>query len=233
MSNALPAIGQSLSPATSVTRSLARLGSRAGATAGDKSRPRPRRAARAPDFMRTSSVSWAEKVERAAPAPGMARGPRAAISRRRFRLRGPSSAGPSTGRAPAPGASGPSPRRPRRRCARATSGFSFRKLRAASRPWPMRSPAKEYQAPLFSTTPPSDAEVEQLALERDALVVEDVELGLAERRRDLVLHHLDPRAVADHLLALLDGGDAADVEAHRGVELERVAAAWSSRGCRT
>ena len=45
-----------------------------------------------------------------------------------------------------------------------------------------------------------------------------------ERRRDLVLHHLDAGAVADDLVAVLDGADAADVEPDRGVEFERVAA---------
>jgi hypothetical protein len=58
----------------------------------------------------------------------------------------------------------------------------------------------------------------------DALAVHDVELDLLERRRHLVLDHLDAGLVADHLVALLDRADAADVEAHRGVELQRVAA---------
>ena len=68
------------------------------------------------------------------------------------------------------------------------------------------------------------AEVEQLAGLGDALAVHDVELDHPERRRHLVLDHLDPGLVADHLVAVLDLADAADVEAHRGVELERVAA---------
>ena len=38
----------------------------------------------------------------------------------------------------------------------------------------------------------------------DADAVEDVELGLAKGGGDLVLHHLDPRVVADHLVAVLD-----------------------------
>ena len=37
-----------------------------------------------------------------------------------------------------------------------------------------------------------DAEVDQLADPGDALVEVDVELGQPERRRDLVLDHLDP-----------------------------------------
>jgi hypothetical protein len=64
-------------------------------------------------------------------------------------------------------------------------------------------------------------EVEHVALAADALAVEDVELGLAEGRGDLVLDDLDLGAVADDDVALLDGGDAADVDADRGVELER------------
>jgi hypothetical protein len=72
--------------------------------------------------------------------------------------------------------------------------------------------------------PVVDAELDDLAFARDALAVQDVEQRLAERRRDLVLDDLDARLVADDLLALLDRADAADVEAHRRVELERVAA---------
>ena len=59
---------------------------------------------------------------------------------------------------------------------------------------------------------------------RDALAVEDVEQRLAKRRRHLVLHDLDARLVADDFVAPLDRADAADVEPHRRVELERVAA---------
>src|SRR6202040_2004811 len=62
------------------------------------------------------------------------------------------------------------------------------------------------------------------AVARNALAVEDVEERLAERWRDLVLHDLDTRFVADDLVAALDRTDAPDVEAHRRVELERVAA---------
>src|SRR5258706_5227434 len=68
------------------------------------------------------------------------------------------------------------------------------------------------------------ADLQHLAFARDALAVQDVELGLPERRRDLVLHHLHAGLGAGHLVALLDRADAADVHAHRGVELERVAA---------
>src|SRR5690554_2765586 len=68
------------------------------------------------------------------------------------------------------------------------------------------------------------AEIDDLALARDAVTVQDLELARAERRRDLVLHDLHPRLVAEHLVALLDRADAADIEPHGRVELQRVAA---------
>ncbi len=58
----------------------------------------------------------------------------------------------------------------------------------------------------------------------DSLAEHDVELGDAERRRDLVLDDLDPDAVADRLRADLDRLDAPDVEPDAGVELEGAAA---------
>src|SRR5262245_60301670 len=69
-----------------------------------------------------------------------------------------------------------------------------------------------------------DGEVEQIAFARDAYAVHHVELCLAEGRRQLVLHHLDARAAADDGLAFLDAGDATDVDAHRGIELQRASA---------
>ena len=69
-----------------------------------------------------------------------------------------------------------------------------------------------------------DAEIEQLAGLGDALAVHDVELDLPERRGQLVLDHFDAGLVADDFLALLDRADAADIEADRGVEFERIAA---------
>src|SRR5581483_612569 len=73
--------------------------------------------------------------------------------------------------------------------------------------------------------PGLDPEIDEFAGLGDALAIHDVELDLLEGRRHLVLDHLYPRLVADHLLALLDGADAADVEADGSVEFERVAAA--------
>src|SRR3954463_14423124 len=57
---------------------------------------------------------------------------------------------------------------------------------------------------------PIDGEIEQVAFLRDPLAVHHVELGLAERRRDLVLDDLDAGAAADHDVAVLDRADAAD-----------------------
>jgi len=66
--------------------------------------------------------------------------------------------------------------------------------------------------------------VEDGALPGDPRAVDDVELGLLERRRNLVLDHLDADAIADRLHALLEGLDPADVEPDRRVELERATA---------
>src|SRR3546814_17298445 len=76
----------------------------------------------------------------------------------------------------------------------------------------------------FLDQPGLDAEVEDLADLRNALAVHDVEFDLLERRRDLVLDHLDPRRVADDLVAVLDLAGAAVVEADRGIEFQRMSA---------
>src|SRR5829696_4899932 len=63
--------------------------------------------------------------------------------------------------------------------------------------------------------------VQQAALARDPLSVHHVELHRLERRRHLVLHHLDPGLVAHRVGADLKRPDAPDVQAHAGVELQR------------
>src|SRR5262245_66497354 len=68
-----------------------------------------------------------------------------------------------------------------------------------------------------------DAQIDQLADLGDTLAVHDVEFDLLERRRHLVLDDLDAGFVADDLLAVLDLADAADVEPHGGIKLERLA----------
>ena len=84
------------------------------------------------------------------------------------------------------------------------SVFSFRNCRDCSRPWPMRSPRKLNQDPLFSTTPLRCAQIQQVVFARNALAIDHVDLGFAERRRHLVLDHLHLGAVADHGVAILD-----------------------------
>src|SRR5438034_7977956 len=66
--------------------------------------------------------------------------------------------------------------------------------------------------------------LEHGAFPGDPRAVDDVELGLFERRRDLVLDDLHADAVADRLDPLLQGLDATDVEPDRRVELQRAAA---------
>src|SRR3989442_629858 len=68
-----------------------------------------------------------------------------------------------------------------------------------------------------------DAHVDHAALARDALVRQDLDLGDPEGWRDLVLHHLHLHATADDHVALLDRLDRANVDADRGVELQRSA----------
>src|ERR1700679_522379 len=64
---------------------------------------------------------------------------------------------------------------------------------------------------------------EHIAFARDAFAIQDVKLSFAEWSGNLVLDHLDLGAGADHHVAFLDRRDAANVDAHRGVELERAA----------
>ncbi len=49
-----------------------------------------------------------------------------------------------------------------------------------------------------------------------------MKLGLAERRRHLVLHHLDPGFVANHLITGFDRANAANIEPYGRIELEGV-----------
>src|SRR5437764_14729163 len=69
-----------------------------------------------------------------------------------------------------------------------------------------------------------DPVVDQAARRRNALAELDVELGLLERRGDLVLDDLHLDAVADRLGAVLERLDPADVKADRRVELQRATA---------
>src|SRR5690606_29602908 len=72
--------------------------------------------------------------------------------------------------------------------------------------------------------PARDAEVEKVAGLVDARPPPNLELGLLEGRRALVLHDLHAHTVADELVAVLDLPDAPHIEANTRIELERVAA---------
>src|SRR5690242_10801943 len=58
----------------------------------------------------------------------------------------------------------------------------------------------------------------------------DIEFGLLERRGHLVLDHLHLDSVAHGLGAVLEGLDPANVEADRGVELQRPTSGLGLRG---
>jgi len=73
---------------------------------------------------------------------------------------------------------------------------------------------------------PLEPRVEHRSLPGDSRAVDDVEFGLFERRRDLVLDHLDANTVAVGLDAFLERLDPSDVETNRRVELQG-AATWS------
>src|ERR1700690_1410076 len=72
--------------------------------------------------------------------------------------------------------------------------------------------------------PSRNAEIEQLGNLVDAGPPADLELRFTERGCALVLGDLNAGAAADQILAHLHLTDASDVEPHRRVELERVAA---------
>jgi hypothetical protein len=95
---------------------------------------------------------------------------------------------------------------------------------ALARPWPMRWSPQREPAPGLDDDAALERPVEDLRVAVDAGAEGDLELRLGEGRRALVLDDLDPRPRGDRLLAVLDGGDPADVEAHAGEVLERVAA---------
>ena len=68
------------------------------------------------------------------------------------------------------------------------------------------------------------AHVDDFAQAADAFTVQNVKGGVFERRCNFVLDDFDLGFVADDFVAFLDAADAADVDAHRRIELERIAA---------
>ena len=91
---------------------------------------------------------------------------------------------------------------------------------AFSRPCPSRVELVVVPGAGLFDDVPMRRQIEQIAFVADAAVEHDVELGLAERRSDLVLHHAGPGAVADGDFPFLDRPRSADVDADRGIELQ-------------
>ena len=58
------------------------------------------------------------------------------------------------------------------------------------------------------------SEVKKVAFAGNPFAIQNIDLGVAERRRHFVLYHFDLRAVPDDLLALLQRADSADFDAH-------------------
>ncbi len=69
-----------------------------------------------------------------------------------------------------------------------------------------------------------DTQVQQVPFARNALAVQNVDLRLAERGGNFVLHHLDLGPVADHFLTVFDGCHAPNFAPYRRVELQRASA---------
>src|SRR5271168_3127558 len=65
-------------------------------------------------------------------------------------------------------------------------------------------------------------EIQHIALARNTLAIENVELSVTERSRHLVLHNLDLRPRTHHGVAVLHRADAANVDTHRRVKLQRL-----------
>src|SRR5262249_50025941 len=66
-----------------------------------------------------------------------------------------------------------------------------------------------------------DGQIEQVAFFRNTFSVQDVEFGLTERCGNFILHDLHFGARANHLVAVFDGGNAANVGTDGSIELQR------------
>jgi hypothetical protein len=112
---------------------------------------------------------------------------------------------------------------------RASAGRSFRNTRALSLPLADAFTVIAVPGTRLLDDLVVGAQIQDLAFARGAFSVQNVEVGFPERRRDLVLDDLDLGFVTDHLIARLDRAGAADVQAHRRVELQRIAASGGFR----
>src|SRR5262245_9444284 len=73
------------------------------------------------------------------------------------------------------------------------------------------------------------AEIDDLAVARNAGAVKNIKFRFLERRRHFVFDYFDAGAPADDIVAVFERADAADVHAHGRVKLERVAAGGGFR----
>ena len=64
------------------------------------------------------------------------------------------------------------------------------------------------------------AQIQQVALARDAFAIKHVEFSFAKRSGDFILHDFDLGPRPRDLIAFLDGADASDINPHRGVKLQ-------------
>src|SRR6266852_707617 len=80
--------------------------------------------------------------------------------------------------------------------------------------------AKRNPSAGFFQDPLIDAKVDQIALAGNAFTIEDVEFGFAEWRGNLVLHDFGARTRTDDAIAFLDGLNAPNIEANRGIKLQ-------------
>src|ERR1700690_2460342 len=73
------------------------------------------------------------------------------------------------------------------------------------------------------------AKINQITLAGDAFAIDDVEFGFAERRGDFVLHDFGAGARANDAVTFLDGLNATNVYADRGIKLQGAAAGGGLR----
>ena len=66
------------------------------------------------------------------------------------------------------------------------------------------------------------AKVNDFAHLRDAFAEENLKFGLAEWRRNLVFHHFHAGHITENILTVLYLSEAANVDTHRCVELQRI-----------
>ena len=77
----------------------------------------------------------------------------------------------------------------------------------------------------FINYPGFDAQVKQVTGAGNALTVHDIEFRVPEWRCHFIFHHFYPGPVARYLTARFDRLNAPDVQAHRGIEFQRIATA--------